>query len=168
MAEIINRVASSPLITIDPKEFVTYGEREVIDLSNLLFQGLILRETDIRNFVKETNWATYIDKHVAIMCSTDAIIPSWAYMLIATSLSPYASTIIHGTLDDLEKWLYLNKFSKIDFSKYQDKKVVLKGCSDIPLPSFAYVELSKYLFPYVSSIMYGEPCSTVPIFKRRQ
>ena len=167
MEEIVNRVAKSPLITLDLKEFQVSGERVFFDLKDWLFQEMILKEKDFRTYVKEHDWSKYTDKHVAVGCSVDAIIPNWAYMIVMSKLSGIATNVIQGNLDELERTLYADLFKVIDFSEYAEKKLVIKGCSDIPLPEYAFSEITKCLLPYVSSLMYGEPCSTVPVWKRR-
>ena len=164
--EIVNRVAKSPLITFDLEELYHPGERVLIDIKDLLFQGLILKEKDFREHVKNVDWSKYTDKNVAIWCSEDAIIPTWAYMLLATRLGPYAHMVVFGTLEDLEKTLYQKALSSVDPDKYADKKVVVKGCGKYNVPESAYVELTRLLTPVVSSIMYGEACSTVPLYKK--
>ncbi len=166
MEEIVNRVAKSPLITLDLKEFQVAGERVFFDLKDWLFQEMILKEKDFRAYVKEHDWSQYANKHIAVGCSVDAIIPNWAYMIVMSKLSGVATDVIQGTLDDLERRIYTDLFRVIDFTGYQDKKLVIKGCSDIPLPEYAFGEITKCLLPYASSIMYGEPCSTVPVWKR--
>ncbi|MCS7005881.1 MAG: DUF2480 family protein [Cytophagales bacterium] len=166
MDTIVNRVAQSSLITLDLSEYYHHGERIVYDIAQHLYEGLILREKEFRRFLSEHDWETYRGKNVAITCSTDAIIPIWAYMLLATKLQPYAHKVIFGTLAELENALFQDALSKIDLTKFQDAKVVIKGCGKVPVPPFAYVEITRLLLPYAHSIMYGEPCSTVPIFKR--
>jgi len=164
---IINKVAESGLLSFDLADFYTSGERVVYDIKNNLFQGLILREKDFREFIKEHDWIQYKDKHVAITCSADAIVPTWAYMLLANRLAPYAATILFGNLETLETVLFERAVSNLNIEKYRDKRIVLKGCGDIPVPVSAYVELTAKLTKVAKSIMYGEPCSTVPIFKRK-
>lgn len=163
---IVNRVANSPLVTFDLEAYYHPGERILFDIKDLLYQELILREKDFRQHIKETDWSIYKGKNVAIWCSADAIIPTWAYMLLATRLAPYANMVIFGTLDDLEKALFQKAIAAIDLKRFMDKKVVVKGCSRIKVPDAAYVEITRLLTPLASSIMYGEPCSTVPLFKR--
>ncbi|MEQ9298716.1 MAG: DUF2480 family protein [Cyclobacteriaceae bacterium] len=166
MEEIINRVAKSPLTTLDLKEYQVPGERVFLDLKGWLFQELILREKDFRSHIKGHDWSQYGAKHVAVSCTADAIIPTWAYMLVMTKLDGHATTVIQGTLSDIERYLYTTLFESLDLSEFAEKKLVIKGCSDIPLPEYAFSEITKRLMPYVVSIMYGEPCSTVPIWKR--
>lgn len=163
---IVNRVAKSPLVILDLEELYPAGERILIDIKALLYEGLILKEKDFREHIKNVDWSMYRDKNVAIWCSADAIIPTWAYMLLATRLAPYANMVIFGTLEDLEKALFQKAIAAIDLKRFMDKKVVVKGCSRIKVPDAAYVEITRLLTPLASSIMYGEPCSTVPLFKR--
>ena len=164
---IINKVAESGLVSFDLADFYPQGERVIYDIKDNLFQGLMLREKDFREFIKQHDWSQYQDKHVAITCSTDAIVPTWAYMLLANKISPYARTVTFGNLETLETILFENAFSNLDLEKYKDQRVVLKGCGDIPVPVSAYVDLTAKLTKVAKSIMYGEPCSTVPIFKRK-
>jgi hypothetical protein len=163
---IINRVASSPLITFDLEEFYHPGERVLIDIGDQLYQGLILKEKDFRAWVKAIDWSIYENQNVAIWCSADAIIPTWAYMLVATRISPYAHMVVFGTLEDLEKALYQNALSSINIEKFRGKKIVIKGCGKYQVPDAAYVEITRLLTPVASSIMYGEACSTVPLYKK--
>ncbi|WP_020529223.1 DUF2480 family protein [Flexithrix dorotheae] len=164
--QIINRVANSPLISIDLEEYYHPGERVVYDLKQNLFQELILREKDFRAFVKENDWSQYKDKNVAIVCTADAIVPTWAFMLIASKLQPHANMVTFGSLEELESALFREAISKINTEELKDRMVVVKGCSDLPVPVSAYVELTRKLRPIVKSIMFGEPCSTVPIYKK--
>ncbi len=166
MAEgIINKVANSKLVSFNLEDYHTKGERQVFDIKDWLFQGMILKEKDFRNYVKEHYWSQYQGMNVAIVCSADAIVPTWAYMLIATKLEPHANMLIFGSKAELENALFQQALSKIDINDYKDAKVVIKGCGDIPVPDYAYVEITRLLRPHVSSIMYGEPCSTVPLYK---
>ncbi len=165
--EIINRVAESGLIEINLEDFYPKGERILIDVKDNLFQGLILKEKDFREFVKNNDWGRYKDKFVAITCSADAIVPTWAYMLIATSLQPFAKKFVFGDLKNLETVLFLESLSKINPEDFRDKKLVIKGCGNLPIPESAYVELTRILAPVAKSIMYGEPCSTVPVMKKK-
>ncbi|WP_205503422.1 DUF2480 family protein [Rufibacter psychrotolerans] len=166
MEEFVNRVANSGLVTLNLEEYLHPGERMVYDIKDNLFHGLMLREKDFRAFVKEHDWSQYAGKNVAIICSTDAIVPTWAYMLLATKLQPFVNRYVFGDLDALEQALLQDAISKINPEEYHDAKVVIKGCGQIPVPTFAYVEIMQKLLPVVSSIMYGEPCSTVPIYKK--
>lgn len=164
--EIINRVAQSGLITIDLEDFYLEGERVVLDIAPVLYMGMALREKEFRQWVKDHEWSQYHGKLVAVLCSEDAIVPTWAYMLIATRLQPYAKMFVFGSLQELENNLFQQALTKIKPEDYQDAKLVIKGCSNKPVPTSAYVELTRLLTPFASSIMYGEPCSTVPIYKR--
>jgi hypothetical protein len=166
--QIINRVTSSSLITLDLEEMYTPGERVLFDIKDGLFQGLILKEKEFRDFVKNHDWAEYSGKHVAIICSADAIVPTWAFMLLATVLQPFARTVVFGTLDDLEENLFFQKLNLIDWKKFANEKVVIKGCSKVHVPVAAYVEATNRLRPFASSIMFGEACSTVPLFKQKK
>lgn len=166
-APIVNRVANSGLITLDLEEYYHPGERLVYDLKDNLFMGMILKEKDFRAFLKEHDWSQYAGKNVAITCTEDAIIPTWAYMLLTLQLQPYAHTVVYGSLQDLDEKLYFDAIGRIDPADYQDKKVVVKGCSKVPVPTAAYVELTRRLAPVVQSLLFGEPCSTVPLFKRK-
>lgn len=164
--EITNKVASSGLVTIDLEELYPKGERALLDIKDQLFQGLILREKDFREYIKTTDWTSFKDKYVAIVCSADAIIPTWAFMLLASVLEPYAKKVVYGNLEQLETILYQEKLSKLDINQYKDAKIVVKGCGDLPVPKAAYVEIMRLLRPVAKSIMYGEPCSTVPLYKQ--
>lgn len=164
--EIINRVASSGIVTLDLENFYQDGERAVIDIKDQLFQGLILKEKDFRAFIKATDWSQFKDKFVAITCSADAIIPNWAYMLLTSVLQPYARKIVFGAANDLETKIFLDQFLSHDWNQYKEAKVVIKGCSKVEVPAAVYVEATRLLMPFASSIMFGEPCSTVPVYKR--
>ena len=166
MEELVNKVAQSALVTLNLEEYIHSGERVVYDIKDNLFMGLILREKDFRAFIKENEWSVYTGKNVAIINSADAIVPTWAYMLLATKLQSFAHRYIYGDLEALEQVLFQEALAKINPEDYRDAKVVIKGCGNIPVPTFAYVEIMNILLPVVSSIMYGEPCSTVPLFKR--
>ncbi len=167
MEEIVNKVAGSGLQTIDLEAYYVPGERVVFDLRPHLFQELILKEKDFREFVKTNDWSFYNEKLVAVTCTADAIVPTWAYMLISLALQPYAKTVFFGTLQELEMYLFVEQLSQINPAIYQDQKVVIKGCGDIPVPVNAYVQLARMLRPFAKSIMYGEPCSTVPLYKSK-
>lgn len=164
---IVNKVANSGLITFNLEEYLHQGERIVYDIKDNLFHGLILKEQDFRAFIKEHDWSQYQGKNVAITCSADAIVPTWAYMLLANKMKPYANEIVFGTEDTLNAVLFTKALSKVDLKVFTDARVVVKGCGDINIPVSAYVEITNLLSPVVKSIMYGEPCSTVPIFKRK-
>ncbi len=165
-AEIVNRVANSGLITLDLEEYYHPGERVVYDLKDNLYMGLILKEKDFRAFLKEHDWSQYAGKNVAITCTEDAIVPTWAYMLLTLQLQPFAHTIVFGNLNDLEEKLYFDAIAKIDPESYRSARVVVKGCSKVPVPTAAYVEITRVLRPFVQSLLFGEPCSTVPLYKR--
>lgn len=164
--EIINRVASSDLISFDLETIYPEGERVVFDIKDLLHEGIILLEKDFREFIKTHNWESYSGKNVAICCSEDAIIPTWAFMLPVIKLQPFANMVVFGDLKTLEEKLWSEQISKIDLTQYADVKVVIKGCGKKNVPVFAYTELTRILKPIVASIMYGEPCSTVPVYKK--
>lgn len=165
--EIVNRVAESGLVEINLEDFYPKGERVLIDVKDNLFQGLILKEKDFREFVKNENWTKYQNKFVSIICSADAVVPTWAYMLIATSLQPFAKKFVFGDVKTLETVLFLESLSKINSEEFRDKKLVIKGCGNLPVPESAYVELTRILTPVAKSIMFGEPCSTVPVYKQK-
>ena len=164
--EIINKVALSGIITIDLEEFYPQGERVQFDIKELLFQGLILREKDFREFIKNEDWSKYKNKYVALICSADAIVPTWAYMLLATQLEPYVKKVVFGNLEVLETVLYTEILSQLNINNYKDARVVIKGCGHLPVPKAAYVEIARLLRPVAKSIMYGEACSTVPLYKQ--
>jgi hypothetical protein len=166
MSELINKVAQSALVTLNLEELIHPGERVVYDIKDNLFMGLILKEKDFRAFIKDNDWSVYAGKNVAIINSADAIVPTWAYMLLAIKLQPYANRYVLGDLEALEQALFQDAIARIDPEEYRDAKVVVKGCGQIPVPNFAYVEVMKILLPVVSSVMYGEPCSTVPLYKK--
>ena len=166
MEEITNRVANSGLITLDLGEMYPAGERVLLDIKDQLFQGLILREKDFREFITTHDWSQYNNKLVAITCTADAIIPDWSWMLLASALQPFAKKIVFGDLEKLETVLFTEVLSAFDSEQYREARVVIKGCGDKPVPKTAYIELTRVLQPVVKSIMYGEPCSTVPVYKR--
>ena len=164
--EIINRVEKSGLVTIDLADYYPEGKRMVWDIADHLYQGMILRERDYREVLKSTDWSVYEEANVAITCSADAIVPTWAYMLTATYLAGKANRVVVGSLETLEYMLFRDALEKLNLDELKDAKVVIKGCGDIPVPESAYVELTMKLQPVVSSLMYGEPCSTVPVYKK--
>ncbi|MCH8233604.1 MAG: DUF2480 family protein [Bacteroidetes bacterium] len=163
---IINRVAGSALVSIDLEDLYHPGKRVLYDLKDNLFEGIVLKEKDFRDFILNHDWTQYSEKNIAITCSVDAIIPTWAYMLLVTKMEPYANMIVLGNLQDLENALFKEALDKLDIEAYRNRKVVIKGCSDKPVPEYAYVELTRKLRPLVASIMFGEPCSTVPVYKK--
>ena len=162
---IINRVAQSGLVTLDLEKFYPEDEIKVFDLKDYLSMELILKETDYREALKNVDWSVYESKIVAICCSTDAIIPLWAYMLAVTYLEPIAKDIIFGKETEVLDILFLKNILKIDPGEFEGKRIVVKGCGDKKVPESAYIEITKILRPVVKSIMFGEPCSTVPIYK---
>ena len=163
---IINKVQQSGLITIDLEDYYHGGEKVLFDIKDYLYEGIILKEKDFRTFLKEHDWNQYEGKNVAITCSVDAIIPTWAYMLVASKINPVANLAIFGTLKDLHAKIFSEAIAKINMLDYAQSKVVIKGCGKLEVPVSAYVELTNKLLPIVSSIMYGEPCSTVPVYKQ--
>jgi hypothetical protein len=164
--EIINRVANSKIITIDLEDYYPNGQRHLLDIKNWLYKGLVLREKEFRSFVDNFEWAKFNDGYVAVFCSSGAIIPSWAYLLIATKLKDNCVMNIVGDLDYLEKQIFSEIIKSIDFSNFNDKSIVIKGCSKKNIPIDAYSQLINRLKPIVKRIMFGEACSTVPLFKR--
>lgn len=164
--EIINRVAKSGLVTINLEEFYPEGERVLYDIKNNLWQGIALKEKDFREFVKENDWSVYNKKYVALTCSEDAIVPTWAYMLLTTKISPYAKRVVFGDLKTLEDLLFEEALAKINPIEYEDARIVIKGCSGKAVPPSAYIKLTELLMPYAKIMMYGEPCSTVPLYKK--
>lgn len=163
---IVNKVSESGLITIDLEEFYPKEETELFDMKEHLFMGLILKEKDFRETMKTFDLSPYKGKNVALTCSADAIIPIWAYMLVASYLEPVANEIVFGDSEFLHKTLFLKNIAKINPADYEDKRVVIKGCGELPISETAYVAITSLLRPVVKSIMYGEPCSTVPIYKK--
>lgn len=162
--EIVNKVADSGLISMDLSSMKVQGERAVVDLKDRLWEEIALKEKDFRASVRETDWSEYEGKHVAVTCSVDAIIPTWAYMLIGSALKPYAASVCYGTAEELEDQLYEQLVRELPLEDYRDGRVIVKGCGDVP--TSAYVILVDRLQPVVKSLMFGEPCSTVPIYKR--
>ena len=165
--EIINKVAQSGIISIDLEKLYPEGERIVFDIAPLLVEGFMLREKDFREFVKQHDWSSYSGKYIALFCSTDAVIPTWAWMLLTTNLSPFAMNIVMGNLEMLESEIFNEVLQKFDLTPYKDQRVVIKGCANKPVPVNAYVKLTALLTPLAKSVMFGEPCSTVPVFKRK-
>ena len=164
--EIINKVAQSGLTELNLEDYYPQGERVLYDMKDRLFQELILKEKDFRDYIRAEDWSKYKDKYVAIFCSADAVVPTWAYMLLATTLTPFAKKFVFGTLDTLETVLFSEALSRINPESFRDQRIVIKGCSNLPVPVSAYVELTRILRPVAKSIMYGEPCSTVPLYKK--
>ncbi|MEI6487390.1 MAG: DUF2480 family protein [Bacteroidota bacterium] len=166
--ELVNKVQESGIVTIDLEEFYSEGERVLLDIKDVLFQGLILREKDFREFIKCEDWTKYLNKYVAVYCSADAIVPTWAFMLLAVHLEPIAKKVVFGNLETLETVLYFEQLQKIVPEHFKDSRVVIKGCGKLIVPKSAYVEITRILRPFAKSIMYGEPCSTVPLYKRKE
>lgn len=164
--EIVNKVEQSGIVSFDLEDYFFEGKRMDFDMKEHLFHGLILKEKDFRDFIKNNDWSVFNQSAVAIYCSTDAIVPTWAYMLVSNRLSGIASYVFFGKKEEMETALYMEAISQIDVNAYKDKRVVVKGCSDKNVPVSAYVEITRKLSPVVKSLMFGEPCSTVPIFKR--
>jgi hypothetical protein len=163
---LVNRVASSGLITLKLEEFFPREEVVTFDLKDYLFMELILKEKDFRQALKEHDWTRYQGKVLLVVCSTDAIIPQWAYMLVASCAAPYVADMYQGTREEYYRAYFLRALDRWDYEQYRDQRLVIKGCSDHPVPAGAYLELTRRLQPLARSIMYGEPCSTVPIYKR--
>lgn len=166
--EIINRVAQSKLEVIDLEDYYPQGKRVQFDIKDWLHEGFVLREKEFRQYVKEHDWSQYQDQYLALNCSTDAIIPAWAYLLISIELASYSKKTIIGDLDALETSIYQDIIKDLDLNLYQDKPIIIKGCSNKPVPDNAYVLLSEVLQPIAKSIMYGEACSSVPLFKKKK
>jgi hypothetical protein len=164
---IVNKVANSGLLTLDLEKHLPAGDITLFDLKAHLFMGLILKEKEFREALKNTDWSIYAGKYVAITCSTDAIIPLWAYMLVVTYLQPVCKDVYVGTAVEMYKHLFLQHLSSLPLEAYNDQRVVIKGCGETAIDNYAYAEITKRLLPVAKSIMYGEPCSTVPVYKRK-
>ncbi|MBC6492836.1 DUF2480 family protein [Flavihumibacter stibioxidans] len=164
---IVNKVADSGLISLDLENYYPKDVIEVFDLKDFLFMGLILKEKDFREAMKQHDWSQYQDKYVTVTCSADAVIPVWAYMLVASNLQPFTRDMYLGTTEEFHKQLFLRNLRQIDPRQFTDQRVVVKGCGDTPIGEFAYLEITRLLLPVAKTIMYGEPCSTVPVFKKR-
>lgn len=167
MSEIVNRVSQSTLVTFNLEDHYPKGERVLLDIKDWLYEGIILREKEFRAAIKNHNWEQYKDSYVALTCSTDAIIPGWAYMLIATELQPYTKSMLIGDLEQLESSLYQTIIAQLDLSEFIDKPVIIKGCSNKPVPPNAYLWITSKMQTVAKSVMYGEACSSVPLYKRR-
>lgn len=167
MSEVfVNKVADSGLISFDLEEYYPKGPIRIFDMKEYLFMELILKEKDFRAALQTTDWEKFKDAHVAITCSADAIIPMWAYMLAASYLQPVAADVVFGDEKKLISTILLKNLAAVKGEEYTDKRVVIKGCGEVQIPETAYVEITGKLRPFVKSIMYGEPCSTVPIYKK--
>jgi Protein of unknown function (DUF2480) len=167
MSEIINRIAQSNLITLDLEDFYPEGKRILFDIKDWLYEGFILKEADFRTTAKNHDWKHYQNAYIALTCSTDAIVPAWAYMLLTTYLLPFSKKTVIGDLEQLEISIYEEIIFRLDISHLKDKPVIIKGCSRKPVPKQAYLMLIQKIQPVVKSIMYGEACSSVPLFKRK-
>lgn len=165
--DIINRVEKSGLIQVSLDEFYPKGERVVFDMKECLHEGFVLIEKNFRDFVKNNDWKIYQDKYVSIICSTDAIVPLWAYMLVASQLKPFAKHVVFGDTNELEKSILTEVLNQHDFSVYQDATVIVKGCGKHPIPEAVFVDFTNRLQDYAKSIMFGEACSAVPLYKRK-
>ena len=166
--EIVNRVANSKLVTLDLEDFFPEGERILLDISAWLYEGFILKEKEFREAVKQHDWDQYQNQYVAVTCSTDAIIPSWAYLLISTELAPFAKKFVVGNLDLLENMIFQEIIADISLEPFKGVPVIIKGCSNKQIPDSAYALMCKRLVPVVSSLMFGEACSSVPLFKKKK
>lgn len=165
---LVNKVAESGIITLNLESFLPREDKIVVfDIKPFLFREMILREKDFRAALTEHNWEQYQDKWVAVSCSVDAIIPMWAFMLISSRLTPFAAAVFSGSKEQVKEQLLLQHIEAIDSKEYADKRVVIKGCGDNPLPESAFLAITQKLTPLVKSLMYGEPCSTVPVYKKK-
>lgn len=164
--EIVNKVANSVLVVFDLEDYYPNGIRTQIDISQWLYEGFLLKEKDFRESLKNHDWSQYENHYVAIHCATDAIIPTWATILVTTYVTPYAKKVVLGSIDDLNTALYQEILNQLDYSLYQDKPLILKGCSKKPVPETAYIMAVQQLQKVAKSIMYGEACSAVPLFKK--
>lgn len=164
---IVNKIANSGLVTVDLEQYLPSGEWATFDLKDHLFMGLILKEKDFREGLKNLDWSVYRQKYVAIICTADAIIPSWAFMLIVTYLQPLAKDVYVGPEEEMKKFLFMKNIASLETKDFEDQRIVVKGCGDVNIESFAYAEITRVLLPVVKSIMYGEPCSTVPVYKKK-
>lgn len=168
MDEIINKVEKSGLITLDLEDFYPKEPRMLFDLKDYLYEGLVLREKEFRENLSKLDWKMYENAYVAVTCTSDAIVPSWSYLLIANYLTGVAKLISFGTIEDLERDIFTEIIDKMDVDNYNDKKIIIKGCSRKPVPQNAYLQLIQKLKPIASFLMFGEACSTVPIFKKKK
>lgn len=168
MSEIVNRVAKSSLVTFDLEDYYLEGRRYSLDIKDWLFEGFILREKEFREHLELHNWDQYKDAYVALNCSTDAIIPGWAYMLVATKLEPIANSVVIGSLEMLETVIFQSVIEDMDLTPFKDKAVIIKGCTNKPIPPNAYLWITLRLQEVSKSLMYGEACSSVPLVKRKK
>nr|WP_299385920.1 DUF2480 family protein [Allomuricauda sp.] len=167
MEEIRNRVAESKLITFDLEDLYQEGRREVLDIKDWLYEGFILREKEFRTHLDDQDWPQYQDTYVALTCSSEAIVPGWAYMLVTSKLASYAKKVVVGDLETLETSLYQEQLSQLDLEPYKEKPVIIKGCSNKPVPENAYILAMTQIQQVAKSVMYGEACSAVPLYKRK-
>lgn len=167
MSEIVNRVAQSKLVTFDLEELYPAGERVVLDIKDWLFEEMVLREKDFREHVKNHNWEQYANTYLALHCSVDAIIPGWAYLLLASEATLYTKKVVVGQLEDLETAIFHEVLQNLDISIFVDKPVIIKGCSNKPVPQNAYLMAIEKIQPVAKSVLYGEACSSVPLYKRK-
>lgn len=165
--KLINRVADCGLITLDLEELYPQEPKAAFDLKDFLFMGLILKEKDYREALKAVDWEKYKGKNIAVFCSADAIIPVWAYMLAGVYLEPVANRFYYCRFDELDDKIYDEKIAKFDVQSFKDQRVIIKGCSDKPVPVSAYLSITRKLRPVARSLMYGEACSNVPLFKQK-
>lgn len=165
---IVNKVAQSGIITFDLASLKPKSELVLIDIKDYLFHGLILREKDFREFIKGHDWQQYQGKGISIVCTADAIIPTWAYMLLANKLAPYADEVVYGDLETLQTVLYRKAIDQLDMNKFKDQRIMIKGCGDIKVPASAFIYFTTKLTDVAISIMYGEACSSVPVYKRKK
>jgi hypothetical protein len=165
--EIVNKVANSALQVFDLEDYYPNGERVALDISQWLLEGFVLREKDFRESLKNYDWSQYSNKYVALHCSTDAIVPAWAYMLVTISLNNVAKKVIQGTIEQLNVLIYQEILDTIDYEPYAGQPVIIKGCSRKPVPQEAYTLATQKLLPFARSIMFGEACSAVPLYKRK-
>lgn len=163
--EIINRIANSKLVTVDLEDYYPEGPRVLFDIKDWLFEGFVLHEKDFRGKTSEFDWSQYQDSYVALTCSNDAIIPGWAYMLLSIYLEPFAKKVIIGDLETLETSIYQDILNQLDITEFKNKPIIIKGCSKKPVPQNAYIMIANKLKPFAKSIMYGEACSSVPLYK---
>tara|TARA_A100000164_G_scaffold376065_1_gene412352 strand:+ start:1049 stop:1558 length:510 start_codon:yes stop_codon:yes gene_type:complete len=165
---IVNRIAESALITFDLEDLYQIGERKSIDLSQWLFKGLILKEKEYRAHLNAHEWSSYQDQFISLHCSTEAILPAWAFLLLTTYLQPFARKVVIGSIQDLEVQLFSEEIQLLDVTPFKDKPVIIKGCSDKTVPQDAYAKLITKLQPVVKSLFFGEACSSVPLYKRKK
>jgi hypothetical protein len=167
MDDIINKVANSGVVSLDLEEFYEPAERVLFDIKPLLYKELVLKEKDFREFIKTNDWTIYKNKIIGLVCTTDAIVPTWAYMLLTLALVPHAKKVFFGDLNDIEKLLFAEKLAQLDLELYKGARVVIKGCGEKEIPHNAFVQITSILQPIAKSIMFGEPCSTVPLYKSK-